>query len=95
MVTIMNYYHDSAARHYHGIFMIMIMIIIMISLPSTGENWNGLLADCARALCRERRESSEGCGGWWQSIIFFYSFLLIGAFTMLNLFVAVPVPTTV
>merc|ERR1712025_32678 len=59
----------------------------MLFRMSTGESWNGIMHDCfSNATCYP---GYEGCGNTTVSVIFFVSFMLIGAFVFLNLFIAV------
>ena len=55
----------------------------------TGEAWPGLHADCSRSVCYREVGSMAACGGTFVSGLYFYTFILLGSFTLLNLFVAV------
>ena len=61
----------------HANFEDFINSMLLLLRMSTGESWNGIMHDCA--------------GTVHKSIVFFYftSFMLLGQFMMLNLFVAV------
>jgi voltage-dependent calcium channel len=55
---------------------------------STGENWNYLMHECRRGLCKNP-SNPDGCGGEIVSLVFFESFQLFCSFIMLNLFIAI------
>ena len=56
----------------------------------TGDGWTDLLMDAKRGLCRRPDEDHSGaCGGSFIATLYFMSFVMIGTFGMLNLFVAV------
>jgi len=56
---------------------------------STGESWNAIMHDCfSGARCAAPPHNHE-CGSTVIAILFFVSFMLIGSFVFLNLFIAV------
>lgn len=56
---------------------------------STGETWNGIMHDCfSGARCAEPPHEAA-CGNTVVAIVFFISFMIIGSFVFVNLFVAV------
>lgn len=59
----------------------------------TGESWNGLMYDCMVEYPRcdddNNPNNDYGCGNPLAAYMYFYSFMILGSFIMLNLFLAV------
>lgn len=69
-----------------GSFYLAMMLLFRIS---TGESWNALMHDCfTGARCVESPHETH-CGNTAIAIVFFVSFMLVGSFVFLNLFIAV------
>jgi len=65
------------------------LAMIMLFRISTGESWNSLMHDCySGARCEEPPHLKE-CGNSAIAIVFFVSFMIIGSFVFVNLFIAV------
>ena len=56
---------------------------------STGEDWNRLMYDIAAGHCQDTEQWTDACGNEPLAYAFFVAFQIIGAFTILNVFVAV------
>ena len=66
--------------------------ISMITLfrMCTGESWNGLYRDCSITPENSNCTKEEGnCGSPFEAFLYFYSFFIISAMMLLNVFVAV------
>jgi len=67
-------------------FYIAMMMLFRIS---TGEAWNNLMHDCFYgARCAEPPHDPV-CGSTFQAVVYFISFMVIGSFVFVNLFIAV------
>jgi len=64
------------------------LAMAMLFRMSTGESWNGIMHDCFSGARCEKDQSND-CGNTFFAVIFFVSFMLIGSFVFLNLFIAV------
>jgi len=65
------------------------MAACMLFRMSTGESWNGIMHDCfSGARCAEPPHAPN-CGNTAMAIIYFVSFMLVGSFVFINLFIAV------
>mmetsp|Transcript_19833 Transcript_19833/g.54746 ORF Transcript_19833/g.54746 Transcript_19833/m.54746 type:complete len:1775 (-) Transcript_19833:180-5504(-) len=64
------------------------LALMMLLRMSTGESWNGIMHDCfSGARCAAT--GVPECGNTPLAIAFFISFMVIGSFVFLNLFIAV------
>jgi len=65
------------------------LAMVMLFRISTGESWNSLMHDCfSGANCSEPPHRKE-CGNTGIAVFFFVSFMIIGSFVFVNLFIAV------
>jgi len=65
------------------------LAMVMLFRISTGESWNILMHDCfSGARCAEPPHKHE-CGNTAVAVGFFVSFMIIGSFVFVNLFIAV------
>ena len=56
----------------------------------TGDGWTPLMDEASRGLCRmEGEDHKHSCGGSIRAPVYFYTFTILGAFVVLNLFVVV------
>jgi hypothetical protein len=53
----------------------------------TGESWSGIMHEAMAHKCKDDSDDSA-CGGYWTGLIFFYSFYILGAVLLYNVFVA-------
>merc|ERR1719482_2455130 len=68
--------------NFYSFYVAMVLLFRM----STGESWNGVMHDCfSGAPCFP---GTDGCGNTGFAVFFFVSFMLIGSFVFLNLFIA-------
>jgi len=65
-------------------FLIAVLTLFRIT---TGESWNGLMHDCM--IQPPECTAGEDCGMPYVAVLYFVSYVVLSAFLMLNLFVAV------
>ncbi|CAE8595941.1 unnamed protein product [Polarella glacialis] len=73
----------------HANFQSFYVAMVLLLRMSTGESWNRVMHDCfSGARCAAAPHKPE-CGDSAMAIAFFVSFMVLGSFVLLNLFVAV------
>ena len=63
--------------------------VLLLFRVVTGDGWTWVMDDLAQNTCNDPRdEHSASCGGRIKAAAFFYSFIIVAALAVLNLFVA-------
>ena len=56
----------------------------------TGDNWDGMMYECAQGQCDDiDPRHSFACGNPWSAYIYFYSFMFVGFLIMVNVIVGI------
>ena len=64
--------------------------VLLLFRVVTGDGWTSVMDDLAQNTCNDPRdEHSASCGGRIKAAAFFYSFIIVAALAVLNLFVAI------
>merc|ERR1719428_2418380 len=81
--------YDSPKLSYMNVnFYSFYVAMVLLFRMSTGESWNGVMHDCfSGAPCLPGREGP--CGNTGFAVFFYVSFMLVGSFVFLTLFIAV------